>query len=301
MFGFLANLRDMKSSLTSGMIVLFTLWVIFGNGMADVQNDDSMAGNLRRLIEYIGPAGTLGIVTFVAYLVGLVLSLDQRVMKLFFRGSRHSTMPMSLTTSQRLDKKFGTALLGALRKARPDWVLGSISYFPGRLDPSVTHLSRSEAELRNLAEGSAMDEQIKAYLKDLMLEDMDILAVQLHSKHDKTYDKYDKAKTEADFRASLVIPLGALGLVVMNRLIAEGIWLWGVGVLLLAIVVALALLWKALQKQREANEEIINAVIVGDIEFAPLTILNEIEQEIRVPPREPGTPTISSNVELLSE
>lgn len=33
MLGFLANLRDMKTALTSGMILLVVVWLIFGNNI----------------------------------------------------------------------------------------------------------------------------------------------------------------------------------------------------------------------------------------------------------------------------
>lgn len=57
MLNFLTNLRDMKSSLSSGMVLLFCLWLVFGNEVADVESDDSLAGNLRRLAEYLARLG----------------------------------------------------------------------------------------------------------------------------------------------------------------------------------------------------------------------------------------------------
>lgn len=75
MLNLLDGLRDLKAPLASGTVTLFALWLAFANGIADVESGDSLAGNIRRLAEYLGVPATLGIVAFVAYLLGLVLSL----------------------------------------------------------------------------------------------------------------------------------------------------------------------------------------------------------------------------------
>jgi di/tricarboxylate transporter len=267
MLSFLTNLRDMKSSLSSGMILLFGIWVIFGNDLKDIQSDDSLAGNLLRLTEYLGPAGTLGVVAFVAYILGLVLSLDRAV--LFYAVkiagmSRGTGVVMSMTTRQRWDKFLNLAIARTLTKASLEFVNESIFRASSKQDD----------------EGKNRDGETRLRLKlqRLMGEDMAILGVQLHSKREKAYEKYDKARTEAEFRAAIAIPLCLLGAIIGHRLIQEGQVTAGMIAFLLAVSTFTILVMKAQHKQQEANEEIINAIIVGDIEFAPLTTLKDIAE-----------------------
>jgi hypothetical protein len=267
MLNFLGNLRDMKSSLTSGMILLFCVWLIFGNEVADIQSDDSLAGNMRRLTEYLGPVGTLGLVGFVAYIVGLVLSLDRAISFYINRiapAGKLRGVAMSKTTDQRLGKFLDVAITEALSKASPGFVAGSIFR---------TSNNQGDEKNRVLSEVPLV-----LRLQRLLGEEMDILAVQLLAKREKAYDKYDKAKTEAEFRAAIAIPIFILGVVVGTRLLLEqfDFFLSTLSIAILCMIIFVSLVYKSKEKQQEANEEIINAIIVGDIEFAPLTILKDI-------------------------
>lgn len=270
------------------MVLLFCVWLVFGNEIADVGNDDSLTGNFRRLSEYLGPVGTLGAVTFVAYILGLVLSLDRIVMLLAIksaRTTRRSGIAMSLTTRQRLDKHLSTPIAKAFKKASPEFVTNSIFSSKDGAD-----------ENRSLRDSVPGDLQIhtRYRLQRLMGEDMDILAVQLHSKREKAYDKYDKARTEAEFRAGIAIPLVILGFILGIRLLREDQFLLGMFLGLLTCAIAFVLAMRALHKQQEANEEIINAIIVSDIEFAPLTTLKDIAEGTLTEPKGPTDEKIAN-------
>jgi hypothetical protein len=284
MLSFLTNLRDMKSSLASGMLLLFCLWLVFGNAIADVESDATLAGNLRRLTEYLGSVGTLGIIAFIAYVVGLVSSMDRLGLLLgrnpFDRNAWYRRFGLSTTTWQRLDRHLNLALNKATGEATSEFIVRSIF--------SSTAMRGHE----DLAVLSASSDETKRGLQRLIVEDVDILAVQLHSKHEKIYDKYDKARTEAEFRAALIIPIILLGFVLMWRLLDEGNDV-GYYILFLSIGVALLLRKKASHKEHEANEEIVNAIITGEIEFAPLTILKDIAEGTlkENPEPEPNTHT----------
>lgn len=288
MLSFLTNLRDMKSSLSSGMLVLFTLWLVFGNQVAEVEQGDSLAGNLRRLADYIGPVGSLGVVAFVAYLLGLVLSLDRVAMAILVPQRWLSGTPQTSskgvtavpTTYLRLENKLNKATNSALKKAPASFVEKSIFSDEAQWVARVPETSQ------------ILQFRLNNRLMNMILSDLDILAVQLH-RHDKTYDKYDKAQTEASFRAGLVIPIGFLGVVLAVRLVQENLpWLGGAAIVT-TVFASYSLLRKAAAKRREANEEVLNALIVGDIEFAPLTVLADIASGTLRPEDQPSASVAS--------
>ncbi|MGY3317428.1 hypothetical protein [Arthrobacter sp. TE12232] len=266
-------MRDMKSSLSSGMMLLLTLWLIFGNTVAKVDQGDSLTGNIRRLMDYLGPAGSLGLIAFVGYLVGMVLSLDRAVMYLLLERKWKKSGPpvllVSATSYQRLSKKLTAEIRAALDKAPAGVVLKSTVSDADRTRDRLTSMNLDEIEVETY-----LHNQIVTSL----IDDLDIVAVQLHSKHDKAYDQYDKAKSEAAFRAALVFPSLLLAFVLAARLISEDqlmlALVLGVGI----GIAALLLLREAAKKRAEANEELFNAFIVGHIVYAPVLTLSEIAQ-----------------------
>lgn len=283
--GFLSNLRDVKSSLASGMILLFTLWLIFGNEIADVSNDDSVAGNLRRLVEYIGPAGTLGLVLFVAYVAGMVLTshawinvVIERINRLFPGGAH---WPRSQTVSEptrlRFDIFLHTTFREASKKSDEAELLKVLNL------PMTSELQKRIDEAEPGHERSQeMTLQAVRFLEYYVFSSLDILAVQLHSKKERSWDRYDKALAESEFRAGIAGPIGFLGLVLTWRTATEHRWDLAAVLLAVSSVVSASLALKARRKRQEATEEVINAVIVGDLEVGPIAELGLAQSKASV-------------------
>lgn len=270
------------------MILLFTLWLIFGNEIADVSSDDSVAGNLRRLVEYIGSAATLGLVSFVAYVAGVVLTSHAWInvviepINRLFRG--RARWPRSQAVSEQTRHRFELFLRSifweASKKSTDEELLRVLNL------PMTSEL----AELIDEAEAGPerreeMTRQVVSFLEYYVLSSMDILAVQLHSKKERSWDRYDKSLAESEFRAGIAGPIGFLGLVLTWRTATEQHW--GLALLILAVssAVATSLALKARRKRQEATEEIMNAVIVGDLEVAPIAKLAANTKQANVPER----------------
>ncbi|KIS27821.1 hypothetical protein TV39_08775 [Arthrobacter sp. SPG23] len=268
MLGFLANLRDMKTSLSSGMILLLCLWLIFGNNLATIPADESLAGNLRRLSEYLGVAGTLAVITFGAYLLGMVVTSDQWFSRIA------TTMGLkSNTVSEVSTDRFRAFLEDII-----DHALDRLS--PIDVVDLVKAKSADAQRVKHYEQGPAMHKAAKVatanHIVDYVLNDLSILAVQLHSAKDKTWEKYDKASTEADFRSGLIGPLIIFGGVLAWRLFTEGHWVQAIATIIATFLIEASLLSKATKKRREANEELLHAVIIGDIEVAPIQALKSL-------------------------
>lgn len=288
MLGFLSNLRDVKTSLASGMILLFALWLIFGNEIADVSNDDSVAGNLRRLVEYIGPVGTLGLLVFVAYVAGMVLTshawidvVVQGIDRLFPGGARWPrSQAVSEQTQQRFDVYLRSTFWEASRRSNAEEVfkvlnLPLTSELGKRIDEAQTDFDRREEITR----------QVVGFLQYHVFNSLDILAVQLHSKKERSWDRYDKSLTESEFRAGIAGPIGFLGLVLTWRSATEQLWGPAAVIMAVSLAVSSSLALKARRKRQEATEEVINAVIVGDLEVAPIAKLAETQIQASAPER----------------
>jgi hypothetical protein len=198
MLGFLTNVRDMKAPLSCGMIILFSLWVTFGNALSKVPADDSLAGNLRRLAEYLGPTGTLAAVSFAAYIVGVVIAsyASLYVIKPYLGTIDHR---MAHSTKQRF-RAFLDRTVGEVgRSVQLSDVITGMNLRGPSIDGAFKIKDKNHQD-------QVLKDQIVNHLQTDVLSDLDILAVQLHSVKEKSWEKYDKASSEAEFRSAWLSP-----------------------------------------------------------------------------------------------
>jgi hypothetical protein len=269
MLGFLTNLRDIKSSLVSGMILLFTFWLVFGNAFMKVPNDDSVTGNLTRTASYLGTPGTLAVLVFIAYVVGMVASTHAWLDVVEgFKGGKVANS-VSKSTAERFAKFLGD-LVDGVQKYVTAVDLIAVLKLEGADFDRIKHYKDADSQKRE------MKKRLTAYLENYVLTDLKVLAAQLHTAHDKAWEKYEKAASEANFRASMVIPLALMTIALSWRIASEG----NIGLMFVVIAVMLAiqvvLVLKAASKRHEANEEIIHAIVNENIDVPPITTVKAL-------------------------
>lgn len=268
MLGFLTNLRDIKSSLVSGMILLFTVWLVFGNALTKVPNDDSITGNLNRIASYLGTPGTLAVLTFIAYVLGMVATTHGWLNVVEgFKGGKVADS-VSKTNAERFSKFLSKLVDGAGKNVAPTDLIKVLELKSPDFD-RIPHLPDAGHQQRELKK------HLVPYLEKYVLADLRVLAAQLHVNHDKTWEKYDKASSEADFRASMVVPLALMMTALSIRIASEGNWGLMFAEIAIMLAVQVVLVLKAAAKRQEANEEIIHAIVNGKIDVPPIETLKE--------------------------
>lgn len=316
--GFLANLRDIKASLTSGMILLFTVWIAFADKIVDVEPGSSVAGNVALLVDYLGPVGTIGVVSFVAYFLGLVLSLDKLVLgtsralraagenrglltaSLFILGSAAQYLGQTVLNTSRMlfgwpRKVAQSSKTPAFRSRRfNEYVRHRVSeaFRYGSPDDLIERLSSSTSYSSRASLGAIVDfsepqpptpqkleEIISNYVLDEIRGDLDILALQLGHKRERAYDRFEKARSEAEFRAAIVLPLALLTTVLVIHLAEENASPELISVsLIFGLISTVVLAVKAYTKMNESEEEVINAIVMGEIDVPQLSVVTQVEE-----------------------
>lgn len=127
--------------------------------------------------------------------------------------------------------------------------------------------------------------QMADKLRREITADIDLLAVQLHAEKDKIYEKYDKNKTESDFRAAVILPIIFVAFILMFRFISESQLELSLLTLLAAMLVTFRLSAGAHQRLLEANEAVLNSLIVGHIKSATMLVF----EQPRLPEPDGGT------------
>lgn len=324
MLGFLSNLRDVKSALSAGSLLLFAVWLAIGEQIARVAPGDTLAGKVATLIGYLGPVATLAVLTFVAYVVGLVLPFHSIVLEAINRYNRKTAARDGEKTqeSRLLDfiqdqvqqaakKKPLEELtkdlireIPALTKMRiryPWWVRFSPLFLRSRLERRWEKkvirqaLERKQSDGKEPLEGSfeayRAERNGQRVLASMLLRriytESALLAVDLGHKDDKAYERFDKARSESEFRAGLCIPLLILTAVIALQL-SPSQFPWGaVGVFGIGCFAVVVLLARAIYKAQEAQEEVNSAIILGRIKVPELQVLQvaiNVEATLNTPP-----------------
>lgn len=291
MLGFLTNLRDVKSALSSGMLLLFGLWLWLGHQISNVQQDNSLVGNVAKLVAYLGPVPTIAAITFSAYVLGVVLELDARVLRIINR--------MPLATPNFMDSEGRR-----LRQHVEDLAIRASLVRPPRelrdeIAPDGTATTIKPSILEELwpdenAKAKTRAKEVKALANDVlrqMYTEIDSLAHQLGKTDEKAYDRFHKARCEAEFRAGLVLPILFITGVCATRAYFEvsPSW-WFVVIAVVGMVVAGVLVERANTSASDSREAVYLAITRGTVDVADLEYLTAQIEKGPTPAEAPVVP-----------
>lgn len=305
MLNLLDGLRDLKAPLASGTVMLFAIWLAFANGIAAVRADESLIGNIRRLTEYLGTPATLGLIAFVAYLIGLILPLHKAVLaygsvifNLAFDADDNpmeDAYPFGLVLPKDTRRRFQSFVYEVMEEARDRGV--SEDSISSAIDPTLgetegpwhrfgLYRARKTRFLKRAWQRQWQWQSDWYYYQPEMAlaKDVKLLAAQLHTAKEKSYEQYDKAKTEADFRAGLVLPLLLVASIACFRLSQDGLLWVGMSVLAAAVPLVAGLAVTAILRLQEANQTLVTALILGHIELPALAAIEALDP----PPEQRG-------------
>jgi hypothetical protein len=301
--GILANLmpgvRAIRAPLAAGFLLLLSVWIALESEVPKRPTDGVWA-SLERLEPVASAFGTVGLIAFVAYVVG---SLYLVAVTNLPWGRRDLDVDRMLN---RLDR-----VVDDVRTAEPKWPnpeseatetwsrtrdMIKDSYSPPfdadsrrRLEQFVeSHLGPlahpdDVRRLSQLLPDNAYVRQqvlIQWTLGRIFLEQWETLPLTLVGTQPHLYEEVDRFKAEADFRLALQGPLPLLALVVGA---SGGNLLAGVVGLLVGILVAWMLRFARRDSQRRANAVLANGVT------SKLVALRTSEAEVH-----PATPAPST-------
>lgn len=291
MINLLEGLRDLKAPLASGLIILFGVWLIYANEIAATKQGESVAGNLLQLANYLGGPATLGLIAFLGYLIGLVLNLHRfyrafgrfiskamdRLFELIYKKNHRRILPTeySYTTLLRLNDYIVSVLKDA--KENRGWTLEEITKVANIDSGSSMLADRNSHDPTYDVLLSIYDSEFTSVvgkLRKQITADMDLLAVQLQAEKEKIYEQYDKNKTESDFRTAIVLPTMFVAVVLLLRFASESQTVTYV-IIVALMVVTIRLMSSADERLFQANETVLNSLIVGHIKSPKLLVFEQ--------------------------
>jgi hypothetical protein len=278
----LPGLRDLRVPLAAGFMWLVVLWLALYQLIPTPQEADGLTAEVYEVTGVFGTAGLAAALTFVAYLLGiLIVMLTDRLVD-------------GVVFSQ------PTGRTGRVSESTEDQILA----LAARMEEG--HKSEASRQ-RAFIQSHAARARISDSLKINMLEDIDaqrlvvqirkevpLMATRLLHTNRELFDQYDRADAEAKFRFNIVIPIVLIGALIPIRLTAP--WWAYPFYILVAVLIATLLIADGVQKTIDSNDAIYQAAFINAVKFPALEVAGdelararadfevreaEIEQEVR--------------------
>lgn len=261
----LPGLRDLRTPLAAGYLVLATVYVALPVGVVDDYRTIAGAGRLVGLIVDLGTGPALAVLSFIAYVVGV-----------FAHGLLYGT---SRWAYERLRNAEGR--IGRLRADAFALAVGRVRLLAATDEAFAAALDKQQAVLRTEYQRKNDPDRLNRLelpnrkpnlLRIIDFEphaaaieaDLPGLPTRLLGREPEIWSSWDRAKSESEFRVTVSLCLtGFFGVLVWRA----SPW-WGIGVL-----VALVILLQGYLKDREADRILVECLRSGRLESASLTRL----------------------------
>lgn len=288
----LPGLRDLRAPITAGYMWLVAAWVAFAHKVPDVTQATGIVSDVYRMGKLVGSAASIGACSVAAYLIGLVsIWLGSTLGGLLRRRGDRLVPLVTMILQERLraDRQLRKIVVDGCSVHLLIDLVGSGPYPPApkgerRYYDGVLK-TRGEADVREELEAplegtlkygrkskisrKAIHATIDVWEHARDLENEVRLAPEkLAIGQPAVLERWDRLRSEAEFRGSIVAPLFALAVVVERR---------GVP---LVVVLLLALLGSAMARlstlrSREATSQLVTSLEAGSVPSATISRLTD--------------------------
>ena len=256
----LPGLRDLRVPLSAGFMWLAVLWLAFYPFLPSRSEATGLLAEVYRLLGYFGLAGLTATLTFVAYLLGILVVM---VVSLLI-GERLLLDQVSRSTRAEANNLVAEAgERYAIELARYDREVEQLKKREGTGRPSL----------------AAPDPGRVEQLTGNISREIPLMGVRLLSENRDLYDVYDRADAEAKFRFHIALPVLTIGILLPIRLGAAG-WLYPI-IIGVSVILVLLLIADGLRKTRASNEAVWQAVFIGAVSIPSLDELRRETKLIR--------------------
>lgn len=280
----LPGLREFRSPLAAGYLWVTTMALVWIDLSLEGEDASSYLSNFFGFGQWLGKAGTLAVVGFAAYIVG-ILSVSvtnpavQRAARKHRAGKRAAPgladAPLSLRGIDAL-RGFVLDKSAEMLKAEPSSL--------GLTQPALRLLSRNpDSEALLAAIGSNLHQSgrialVRSHLNidgqvHSIIDDLELVPKRFAANRSDVYANYDRQVAEGEFRAAIALPILFLGIVISTGV--DPAFAWGVAIL--AMVLTTSLFWQARGRIIDAYDGI--AEIVRATGGAGLSTLSQVSEE----------------------
>ncbi|WP_442542586.1 hypothetical protein ACSBOX_11585 [Arthrobacter sp. KN11-1C] len=248
--------------------------------LPDKDATTGVMGAINAFGNFLTPTIYVGVLSFLAYVIGMLLMVDIKAGSVIRLGRR-----LSLPYISRSDLDVINAHIeSAFHRARVRRVNG----FEIEREFRLRSMIDGEGEYQifhteNQGNERMMDDEWREYsLKELrtpvseeIVQSIPSLAIKLQDKNPLLYGSYDRDRSESEFRLSIAPPIAMLSaqfiILGMDRTLT--LWPWAGYIGLIAVV---ALVVKGFQKRFSSVNVVVTALEIGTIESQMISRLEAV-------------------------
>lgn len=214
----LPGFRDFRTPLITGYLWLVFLWLLIGLPLPDATVSEGPMGVINAFGEFLSPAVYITVLSFTAYLIGMLLMQSET--GLLYRSLQlaSSGLSKSLGTSGQylLRNRISLLVDGEIKKCwrknvSPSALLKEFDLHGLYPDEETYEEHRSDTgddpTLMKMQNRSIVEDRLNPLLENWILQSLPSLAVKLHEQNRDLFDRYDKERSEGEFRLSISLPL----------------------------------------------------------------------------------------------
>lgn len=312
----LPGFRDFRTPLMTGVLWLTALWAFLGTPIPKKDDKEGVFGLLNQVSEYLSPSLILGVISFTAYLLGVLLMpnmqrklnvgaavihwLKVRVERFYDKRKTKWIRRLMRKTDLHLRQPEYPLRGGHTRRTEDllDVLATDAVYTAGKKGLDLVPLKKHYDWITPDEDADSDTEALSDRVKDDLMVEAASIAAALQAGNERVFNNYDRARSEAEFRFSIHMPL---------FFIAAGIaWNFWNDDNILAILIGAAgaavstvLFVKGIHKMNEATEigsEAIKAGVVPSKALDRVPGWNKKDEARPQPMPEPARPSLYARI-----
>lgn len=279
----LPGFRDVRTPLITGFLWLSFLWILLGTPVPTGAETEGLLGALNALAKFLSPTVTVVVLSFIAYLLGVLASPDADrflrpgrglVGRLESLGFDLAASPLKVILSPRMLRRLSTrpgtfspALTQHSEGVLRSLVVNLVDEKRSGLEPIYKKygLSRSDAQEQN--------EELVAILHQKLVNEILDPSAALLAADEKLFNNFDRTRSEAEFRFSITFPVLFVSAAAAWR-IAESYWFLAIALLTFGVLACAGLVFKGWIKLHESTDIAVAAVAAGSMQSRTLRQLD---------------------------
>jgi hypothetical protein len=294
------------------------IWLIWGRHLPDATHSSGLLKQIYEVSKSTGKPATIGAVSFIAYLIGVLsVALSDWLTRFpnkwreslannLYRGKLTEGLGLRLLrTEDRVRRALRFAISARMKSVHVEHFLSSMikadsmDDFASELRSKMRHPSQNNKIIYRVLGSptveATLDEEdryelfqevrnaVTNHLLSNLLDDLPLVPARLLGRDADLYDAYDRLRAEAQFRAAVALPL--IPFAITLSLAARS------AVYLLLLPMAFILLLTAFQRRRESEYMLAESIYANRVKTPVLEILDMIASNDREVIREEVEPS----------
>ncbi|MCZ4078636.1 hypothetical protein O1W68_11840 [Rhodococcus sp. H36-A4] len=283
----LPGLRDLRTPLATGYLWLVAMFLAFADILPTAESENAMIAQVFDIASGLGTTAILAVLSFVAYLIGSALSLEdlnldsmtaalRRYPVKFIREKHVRKQPRPT-----IDVPYSEHLLSHFEKFAND----TVTNYETALNAYEIDTNGHDYELApfrgffhgkgSLGNVDMMHREKLIQFQSAIDDESAIIANKLHSDESPLWNDYDRELAEGNFRVSVTPPLFVIAIFLFIRYCFEAGISWQLLLGFIAVVISLTLVYTVFVrgiKRLTAASDIIQLAVVIDPSRSPFWV-----------------------------